>query len=91
MDPTDEENPKANEDRYLMSRFSNTGVHANHSRLSDKSRTAIREILDNDLMTHCLQTISKAALCGDGIVQDGEVPTRELQLTYYGRVWWATV
>ncbi len=54
---------------YAEKKFYNIGT-----RLSSKSLASIREILDTDMMTQCLQTMKKDKLCGDGVIQEGEVP-----------------
>ena len=61
--------------RYLMSQYSNSGIRENHSRLSSKSKKAVRKVLSNSDMNYCLHQINQneASFCGDGIVQQGEV------------------
>jgi len=70
-EPPDSSN--VSDDRYLMSRFSNTGIHVKHSKLSNMTKQSVSEILENDIMSNCLVSIPNPDMCGDGIVQENEV------------------
>jgi hypothetical protein len=55
-----------------MSRYSNSGIRENHSKLSHWSKKSIKEILQDPRMSYCLHKLN-SPFCGDGIVQEGEV------------------
>lgn len=56
-----------------MSRFSNTGVHFKHSKLSNRTKESVNETLGHSKMSDCLVSMVDPEMCGDGIIQGDEV------------------
>ena len=56
--------------RYLMSRYSGSGVHTNNHIISPCTGHSVSAVLGSQDMTHCLA--ASGGVCGDGVLDDGE-------------------
>lgn len=58
--------------RFLMSKYSSSGVKSNNERISDCTAAAVTNTLANQESIKCLTEILNSGFCGDGVIQSEE-------------------
>ena len=58
--------------RYLMSRYSSSGVKKNNEIISNCTAESVAATLTNMEMSSCLSVTQETGYCGDGVVGEGE-------------------